>query len=82
MKVPEPLHLSALISGFLGLFKGSGTFFHLDVSGYRWQVGEVGAGRGPVLPGSLQVTSPAQGLPGDLCHLSQLKIRTWSSRVS
>lgn len=29
---------------FLGLFKGSGTFFPMHLSGNGWQVGSVGAG--------------------------------------
>lgn len=49
----EPLHLPALITVW-GLFKGSGTFFHMYLWGSGWQVGMVGAVSEPLpLPGSL-----------------------------
>lgn len=54
---------------FLGLFKGSGTFFPMHLSGNGWQVGSVGAGS-ECLP--LPVSLPPPGFLGDLCNLSQL----------
>lgn len=64
-----PSSVRSLRHAFLGLFKGSGTFFPMHLSGNGWQVGSAGAGS-ECLPLPLSLLPP--GFLGDLCNLSQL----------